>query len=460
MWANSGVCNAEVIRDSAKDAPDFNNLCKCDSDDKNNCKQSGDFGFGYLKLNDIWQSTDNTQDNQLSALVNIDPLRPVSNKPLTLQAIASGNEIDKDLLSYEWTLKHGNDALQPVKDDQKGRIVWKKQGVEAAYTDLTNQLADFKNNGGAGWEKLNFTPLLEGNYSALVKVVETNGNKQRMGEGTINFNVSEDLKIRFFRAEASNGSLIKKDELTDGETITGDTVIAEYGGPFYEDFVWQVDRKKLEGNGPQVTLPIEKGANSVYDIKLIASNKDRTNIAEKEIPLKVINPYASIRIRGEAPDDLSQTNDKPPVRKNGLSYQVPLAKDLEFLVSRNPAGSSLAARDDLHYFPESKEGQDSYQLTLDSGKYLPGTPHSLEVKIFTADRKLLAQDKITLIPAKDGNAQVVEASRQGILGLAFAYLNIPDKLRFSVQTLLWVFFIYLLLSWVAWLFPARKLSNP
>jgi ABC-type lipoprotein release transport system permease subunit len=55
---------------------------------------------------------------------------------------------------------------------------------------------------------------------------------------------------------------------------------------------------------------------------------------------------------------------------------------------------------------------------------------------------------------------VVEASRQGILGLAFAYLNIPDKLRFSVQTLLWVFFIYLLLSGVAWLFPARKLSNP
>jgi len=463
MWANSGVCSAEVIRDSAKDTPDFNNFCNCSSDDKNNCKDSADFGFGYLKLNDIWQSTDNTQDNQLSALINIDPLRPMSNKPLTLQAIASGNEIDKDLLSYEWTLKHGNDALQPEKDAQKGRIVWKKQGVEAAYTDLRNQLADFKNNGGAGWEKLNLTPLLEGNYGALVKVVETNGNKQRMGEGTINFNVSENLKIRFFRAAPSSGSLVKKDELADNETITGDTVIAEYDGPFYEDFVWQVDRRKLEGDGPQVSLPIEKGANSVYDIKLVASNKDRTNTAEKEVPLKVVNPYASIRIRGEAPNDLSQNADSSPVRKNGLSYQVPLAKDLEFVVQRNPAGSSFAARDDLHYFwsfdrAEPKEGQDSYRLTLDPGKYLPGTPHSLEVKIFTADRQLQAQDKITLIPAKDGNAQVVEAGRQGVLGLAFAYLNIPDKLRFSVQTLLWVFFIYLLLSGVAWLFPAKRNS--
>jgi len=465
MWANSGVCSAEVIRSSAKDTPDFDNFCRCDGDDKNNCKDSEDFGFGYLKLNDIWQSTDATQDNQLSALVNIDPLRPMVNKQLTLEAIASGNEIDKDLLSYEWTLKHGNDALQPQKDPAKGRIVWKKQGVDAAYTDLTNQLADFKNNGGAGWEKLNLTPLLEGDFSALVKVSETNGNKQRMGQGTINFNVSENLRIRFFRGGLSNGSLAKSDELTDNETITGDTVVAEYDGPFYDDFVWLVDRRKLEGSGTQVSLPIEKGANSVYDIKLIASNKDRTNTAEKEVPLKVVNPYASIRIRGEAPDDFSKGNDNGQVRKNGLTYQVPREKDLDFMVARGPTGSSFSTRGDLHYFwsfdqSEPTEGQDGYKLILDSAKYLLGTPHSLEVKIFTGDRKLLAQDKITLIPVKDGNAQVVENSRHGILGLAFAYLNIPDKLRFSLQTILWVFFIYLLLSGIAWLFPKRReISN-
>jgi hypothetical protein len=461
MWADAGVCSAEVIRNAAKDTPEFDNFCRCDSDDKNNCKESKDFGFGYLKLFDIWQSTNNSQTDQLNALIDVNPLRPMVNSLLTIQAIASGNEIDKDLLSYEWTLKHGNDALQPVKDAEKGRIVWKKQGVEAAYTDLTNQLANFKNNGGVGWDKLNLTPLLEGNYSVLVKVVETNGSKQRMGEGTFNFNVNENLKVRFFRGGISNNSMVKKDEITNNETIQGDTVIAEYDGPFYDDFVWEIDRRKLEGNGPQVSLPIEKGSNSIYNIKLVATNKDRTNTAEKELPLKVVNPSASVRIRGEAPDYLGQDTANSQTRKNGLTYQVPQDKDLDFIVTRNPAGSSFSSRDDLHYFwsfdqAEPKEGQDNYKVTLDSNKYLVGTPHSLAVKIYSTDRKLLAQDQITLIPLKDGSAQVVEASRKGILGLALVYLNIPDKLKFTVQTLLWVFFIFLLLNSIAWLFPMRK----
>jgi len=461
MWADAGVCSAEVIRDTAKNTPDFDNFCRCSSDEKNNCKDSKDFGFGYLKLFDIWRSTESDQTNQLSALVNLDPLRPTVNQPLTLQAISSGNELDKNLLSYEWTLKHGNDALQPEKDAAEGQIIWKKQGAKAAYTSLTNQLADFKKDGGAGWDKLNLTPLLEGNYNVLVKVVETNGNQQKMGEGTLSFNVSENLRIRFFRGGVSNNSLMKKDEITTNETVPGDTVIAEYDGPFYDDFVWMVDRRKLEGNGPQISLPIEKGANSVYDMKLIASNKDRTNTVEKELNLQVINPYASIRIKGEAPDDLNQGAETSQVRKNGLTYQVPLEKDLEFMVQRNPAGSSFSARDDLKYFwsfdqTEPREGQDNYQVTLDSKKYLPGTPHSLAVKIYTPDRKLLAEDKITLIPVKDGNAQVVESARGSMLGLAMAYLNVPDKLKFTVQTLLWVLFIYLLLNSIAWLFPARR----
>src|SRR5512143_1433003 len=109
------------------------------------------------------------------------------------------------MLSYEWTLKSGNDVLTPQNDPKNSRIVWKKQGVEVGYTDLTNQLADFKKVGGPGWSKLNFKPLLEGDYGAIVKVTETKDTKQSTGETAIKFNVSESLKIRFFRAAANNG---------------------------------------------------------------------------------------------------------------------------------------------------------------------------------------------------------------------------------------------------------------
>lgn len=463
MWAYNGVCDSEVIRSVAKDAPGFNNFCECDDkDEENKCKDSEDFGFGYLKLNDIWQNVADSQNDRLDAFVSLSPLRPTVNGPLMLEAIVSGGELDSELLSYEWTLKHGGEVLRPEQDQKNSRIVWKKQGVDVAYMKLTNQLADFKNQGGVGWEKLNIEPLLEGSYDVLVKAVETNNNKQKIGEGTLNFNVSESLKIRFFRSFSSNNVWTKRDELVSGEAIPGDTVIAEYDGPFYDDFVWLIDRKKLEGNGPQVSFPINKGANSSYNFKLIATNKNRTNTAEKEFPLKIINPYVSLRIRGEAPDNFSNGADGQNIlKKNGLIYQVPIGKDLEFLPIRNPAGSSFSIRDDLHYFwsfdeSESVEGTDIYKLTLEGKKYLLGTPHSLEVKIYAPDRKLLAQDKITLIPAKDNNAQIVEESKHTVAGLALAYLNMSEKLRFSVQTLLWTFFIYLLLSGIAWLMPMKR----
>lgn len=463
MWAYSGVCSSEVIRSAGKDTPEFNNFCRCEEKDKEDkCKDSDDFGFGYLKLNDIWQNVTDLQNDRLETFIDLSPLRPVVGSPLTLEAIVSGGELGKEMLSYEWTLKHGGEVLRPEQDQKNSRIVWKKQGVEAAYTKLVNQLADFKNQGGVGWEKLNLEPLLEGSYDVLVKAIETNNNKQKMGEGTLNLNVSENLKIRFFRSSNSNNVWTKKDELTSGEAIPDDTIIAEYDGPFYDDFVWLIDRKKLEGSGPRVSLPVNKGANSSYNFKLVATNKNRTNTAEKEFSLKIINPYVSLRLRGEAPDNMnSSTSEQSLVKKNGLTYQVPIGKDLEFLTIRNPAGSSFSVRDDLHYFwsfdeAESKEGEDSYKVTLEGKNFLPGTPHSLEVKIYSSERKLLARDKITLVPTNDNNSKIVEDSKHTIAGLALAYLNMSDKLRFSVQTLLWTFFIYLLLSGIAWLMPIKQ----
>lgn len=465
MWAYSGICNAETIKNADKDTPGYDSLCKCDDKDKQgNCKDSKDFGFGYLSLIDIYQSVTATQDNRLDAFISLNPQRPTINKSLELDIIASGADLDKDMLSYEWTLKHGGEVLKPETEQKNGRIVWKKQGAEVAYTKLENQLADFKNQGGIGWEKLNLEPLSEGNYDALVKVVETNGNKQKIGEGTLNFSVSDNLKVKFFRTFNSNGTWAKKDELISRETIPGDTVIAEYDGPFYDDFVWYVDRKKLEGNGSRASLPINKGANMTYNFKLIASNKNHTDTVEDDFPLDVVNPYVTLRLRGEAPDSLSQANqneNQNPEKKNGFTYQVPIGANLEFIATRNPAGSSFSIRDDLHYFwsfdqAEAQEGEDSYKVVLEGKKALPGTPHSLAVKIYTSDKKLIAQDQITLIPTKDKNSKIVEDSKHSIAGLALAYINLPDNLRFTLQTLLWVFFIYLLLSGIAWITPIKR----
>lgn len=467
MWAQTGTCDAEVIKSANRDNPGFDSLCKCnDSDKQDNCKNSNDFGFGYLKLNDIYQDISNSRDNRLDTFININPLKPIVSKPLELEAITSGGNLDKDLLSYEWTIKHGGEVLKAEPDPSNSRIVWKKQGVEVAYTDLQNQAANFNGNGGVGWEKINLVPILEGDYDALVKAVETNGNKQMIGEGTIKFPVSESLKMKFYRTLNVNSGWAKKDELLSRETIPGDNVLIEYDGPFYDDFVWYVDRKKLEGNSPKVSLSVDKGANTVYNFKLVASNKNRTDMVEDEFVLNVVNPYVSIRQRGEAPDNMAQNNQNTnnnlnPTKKNGFTYQVPIGTDLEFLAIRNPVGSSFTVRDDLHYFwsfdqAEPQEGKDSYKVTLDGSKYLPGTPHSLAVKIYTPDKKLLAQDQATLIPVNDKNSKIVDASRRSIAGLATAYLNIPDNLKFILQTLLWVFFVFLLLSAIAWISPIKK----
>jgi len=464
MWAFPGICSSEVIRAASKDTPDFNNFCRCEKHEGDKCKDSKDFGFGYLKLSDIWQSVASSQDNRLDAFINILPLRPTVRDNLSLEVVVSGNELDKDMLSYEWTLKHGGDVLQPENDSKNGRIVWKKQGVEAAYTRLSNQSADFKTNGGLGWRTLSLEPLLEGDYSVLVKTVETNGTKQKIGETALDFNVSDNLKIRFYRSFSTSGAWEKKDELVSGETINGDRVIAEYDGPFYDEFVWYLDKKKLEGSGPRMSLTVDKRANSSYNIKLVASNRNHTNIVEGETTLNVVNPYVSVRLRGEEVDNLGTENDFRGKEKKNLTYKVPLGTDLEFLALRNPPGSSFFIRNDLHYFwsfdeKSAEEGTDNYKLTLDSNKYLPSTPHNLEVKVYNGDKKLLAQDKITLLPVNDKNAQVVENNRHSIGGLAFAYLNLSEKLRFTIQTILWVFFIYLLLAGIAWLMPIKKVAR-
>jgi len=462
MWAFTDVCNSEVIRNAGKSSPEFNDFCRCDDKENDKCKDSKDFGFGYLKLNDIWQSVDGSQDNRLDAFINFLPLRPTVKDSLILEAVVSGNELGEELLSYEWTLKHGSDVLRSENDPKNGRIVWKKQGAEVAYTQLSNQLADFKNQGGIGWKKLDLQPLLEGDYSAMVKVVETNNNKQKIGEATVNFNVSENLKIRFFRAAFNNGTWEKKDELVNGEALSGDNVIAEYDGPFYDDFVWSIDKKKLEGNSPRISLLVNKAANSSYDMKLVASNRNHTDIVEDNTALKIMNPYVSVMMRGEKIDGSNGAAlGQEQAGVKNLSYQVPLGVDLEFVASRGPAGSSFSVRDDLHYFwsfdeGNSQKGKDSFKITLDGKKFLPKTPHNLGVKIYDSNKKLLAEGKVALIPVLDKNSQTAENSRGSIGGMAFAYLNVSEKLRFLIQTLLWVFFIYFLLVSVAWLTPIRN----
>lgn len=459
MWAYTGTCNSEVINNAEKDSPGFNNLCSCSDQKDGKCKDSKDYGFGYLKLHEIWQNVSSDASSRLQVLINFSPQRPRVQENLFLESIVYDNDIDKDLLVYEWTLKHGGEVLAAENDPKNSRIIWKKQGVEAGYTELFNQSADFKKQGGVGWGKLNFKPILEGDYTALVKVTQTQDTKQKVGESALNFNVNENLKLRFYQALLNNDTIEKKDEIVSNEVIPGDKIIAEYDGPYYDDLVWYLDKKKLEGSGPRASLLVQKNPNSTYLFKLVASNRSRTNIAENQISLKVISPYVSIRLRGESTDP---ENDAPQNKlKNGFSYQVPFNNDMEFIAMRNPVASSFSTRNDLHYFwsfdeGEDKEGSENFQLSLDSKKYLPKTPHTLGVKIFTPEKKLLAQDKVTLIPVIDNSSEVISQSGKGVFGLAFAFLNLSENSRFVVQSFIWVLIIYVLLYGIAWLAPIRK----
>jgi len=461
MWASPGICTQEAINNASKETPEFNNFCQCDDKNDKTCKDSKDFGFGFLKLNDIWESTDNSQNDRLDTFINLLPLRPAVHNPLTMEAVVAGNELDKDMLSYEWTLKHGEDVLRPENDQKNGRIIWKKQGEEVAYTNLSNKSANFKDLGGIGWNKLNLDPLLEGGYSAIAKISETMNNKQRVGEASIKFNVSESLRIRFYRASFNNGIWEKKDELTDNKAITGDTIIAEYEGPFYDDFAWYIGKKKLEGNGPSISFAVNEAANYSYNFKLIASNRNHTNIVEKEASLNVVNPYVTIKSLEETKDNTDSGNNDKQENKRIFTYKVPLGANLEFVALKNPLGSSFLVRNDLNYFwsfdeEDPVKGMETYQVFLDSNKYLANTSHNLAVKVFTNEKQLLAEDKVTLVPTKDKKAATIEDNQHSIGGLAFAYLNVSEKIRFLMQTLLWVFFIYLLLGGIAWLAPIKK----
>jgi len=460
MWAYSDICNSEVIRSADKNTPDFNNLCRCDDRKDGNCKNSKDYGFGYLKLNDIWQNMGEDTSNKLQVFISITPQRPEIHNSLILESIVSENDIDKDLLNYEWTLKHGGDVLVPENDLKNGRIIWKKQGVEVAYTQLTNTSADFKKIGGVGWSKLILEPILEGDYDAIVKVTQTQDTQQKMGETATHFNVSDNLKVSFYRTVFNNGVWEKRDEISNNEATPNERIIAEYEGPFYDDFVWYLDKKKLEGNSPRISLEVQKSPNSTYVFKLVASNHNRTNTTESETNLSVVNPYVSLHLRGETVEEANSNQNQASEKKNGLAYRVPYDTDLEFVALRNPIGSSFSVRDDLHYFwsfdeGESKEGADSYHVILDSKNYLVGTPHNLELKLYSPDKQLLAQDKVTLIPTKDNSTKLIGESRNGIAGLAFTFLNLPENIRFLLQTLVWVFLIYFLLSGIAWLAPIK-----
>ncbi|MBM3256314.1 MAG: hypothetical protein FJZ04_02505, partial [Candidatus Moranbacteria bacterium] len=297
MWANLGVCNSEVIRQFQKDYPSFNNLCLCaKSEEAEKCKNSDDFGFGYLEFKDIWQSLDNTQDGSLDVFLNLLPLRPTVSDTLLIDTVLAGNNLEKDLLNYRWTVKHGGEVLHPEIDRLNSRINWKKKDINAAITEIANPLLEVKDGEGVGWSRLSLNPSLEGKYEILLKVTENQGTQQRMGEATLSFEVNEDLKIRFFQGAFNNGTWEKRDELTQYKAISGDNVIAEYSGPFFDEFVWEVDRKRVEGNSPRIAIKMEKPAEMSTAFKLTATSKNRANIAEDEKNLRIVTPTVTLKM--------------------------------------------------------------------------------------------------------------------------------------------------------------------
>lgn len=463
MWANLEVCNSEVVRQSKKDYPNFDNLCLCaKKGEEDKCKKSDDFGFGYLELKDIWQSSDKNLDNSLDVFLNLLPLRPTVSDTLSIDSVMSGNTLEKNLLNYQWTVKHGGEVLHPEVDRANSQIIWKKKDVNTAITLIANPLLDVKDGEGVGWSRLSLNPLLEGKYDVLLKVTEKRDTRQRMGETVLSFEVSEDLNIRFFQSFFNNGTWEKRDELTELKAIPGDNVIAEYAGPFFDEFVWEIDKKRVEGNGPRIALKVEKPIGMSINYKLTAASKNRNNVAEDEKKLQVISPTVTLKMRNFQNED--ESGKKDDSAKKIVSYEVPLNSDFEVIAYREPLGSSFATRGDLTYFwsldgREAQQGEDSFKYFFDDKKYLPKTPHGLDLKVYNRDKKLLAAGSVTLFPVKAQGAVSKDGGNQMIGKLAFAYLNLPDKFKFALENFIWAALVYLLLGGTAWLAGLGERKN-
>jgi len=292
----------------------------------------------------------------------------------------------------------------------------------------------------------------------MARITETQNTKQKSGEAILGFEVTDSLKIRFFRTVYNNGTWEKKDELASQETIQNDNIIAEYKGPFYDEFIWYINRKKMEGNGPRLSMKVTELPNSAIDFKLTATSKNRTNIAESEATLKVIYPAIVLQPREEIIKEKEEEGSNQNRNSNNkpAAYEVPLDAEVDIITQRKPEGSSFAARGDLKYFwslngEEMKEGKDNYKLLLTSEKYFPQTPHTLDVKIYSPDRILFASGGISLMAVKNKNTNAVGESKSTIGRFAFVYLNLPGNLRFLLENIIWAAIIYFLLNGVAWL---------
>ena len=460
MWAFMDNCSSEAIR---RGDEGFKNMCSCKDKKDGACVDSTDFGFGYLALKDIWQSTESTDNNKIDTLINLYPLRPTVKDTIYLEAVAAGDGLNKELLTYSWTIKHGGDVLKPEKDLKNGRLVWKKGGIEVAYTPLQNQLATYNEEGTVGWNKIILNPILEGSYTALVRAVQVNDTTQKMGEATISFEVSEELKINFSRLYMSSSKLEERGELENNETTKGDIVMAEYKGRLFDDFVWYVDKKQMEGNGPKMSLKIDKNSGLSYEIKLVAANRNRTHVAESTTLLKVVNPFVRIRPSEETFAQVDYPDKAQGTQKDSMVFRVPRNADLSFVSLRGPVSSDFASRTDVRYLwsfdsGEFKEGSEKFDLKLDE-TYLSGTPHILRLRVENSDKQAIYEDGITLIPMADKS--VIVSKNDTVGGMAFAYLNVSENLRFAIESIIWALFLYLLLSGVAWLSFAgeRKRKN-
>jgi len=437
MWAHTDQCDAQVIEEW-KDTK-FENLCECKRRKDGKCDKSDDFGFGYLATTGIFQRAEESLGNSLNAVINSSNLRPVVGKPLELETIVTGNQLEKDLLFYQWSIQHEGSSLDVSMDAKNSRLVWKKEGIEIAYANVKNRLADLS-SGGMGWNKLNFIPLLEGRYIIVDKITETVGTSQKMGEAIIPLEVTERLNLRFFRAYQEDKNWKKGNEITNGLVMEGEQILVEYDGSLYEDFSWYVNKQSWEGNNPSLLFRVALLSPAEYRFKLVAANRNRTNVTEDESLIKVVKPSVKIKPRDQ------ELEEK-------IIYKVPYNESINFIAWKSPDGSSFAARGDLTYvwsFDDGtqEEGKQTYSIKLEEDKHLIRTPHTLSVMVYDIDNTLIAEDKITLIPySKD----VIAEKSESLNNLAFAYLNISDRFKFTLQTVLWVCFLYLLLSSIAWL---------
>ncbi len=449
MWAFGEVCGSDVFYQAKKDYPGFNNLCGCEKEKDGKCEESKDFGFGCLGLKDIWQRADGEQANKLDAMIFLNPLKPSVGKELVLEGVSAGESIDKELLIYQWTLKHEGEILKVEKDVKNSRLIWKKQGVDLAFTPLENSLAEFKNEGGVGWKNLKLIPLLEGKFTAGLKITELSGTKQIMGEAAYDFTVSNKLKLRFFRAELKGNNFEKKDEFINREVTTGDMVLVEYEGTPYEDFLWSIDRVKLEDNASKIIFKADKAFGADYKIEVTASNKSHTNVVKDEATIKVVTPYISLQPKKI---ESSKADQKAPA---GKIFEVPVNEELEFETILGPIGSTFATKGELEYYwsidrNDFEKGENIRTINLSGKQYTPKSFHSLQVKVLNKEGLKLAEDQVSLTINAESVASIDKKDKT-VAGLAFAYLNLSDNLKFVLENMVWVIFIYLLLSSLAWL---------